>query len=137
MSMQMKNVWTILCLLCVLLLLGNAALAESFSIKDANGQMLMPNGSFYLLTSGEYTASGKTDKAEILIMQNEKVTLILDSATIDFSKDSGYGRSPIKVCPGAELTIVLADHSSNTLKANDGYIMGVGSVVWNGQTRHL
>lgn len=123
MSMQMKKVWMILCLLCALLMLGNAALAESFSIKDANGQVLTPNGPVYWLTSGEYTASGKSDTAEIQIVQNEKVRLILDSATIDLSKDSGAGRSPIKVCPGAELTIVLADHSSNVLKANDGQVM--------------
>lgn len=30
MSIQMKKVWMVLCLLCVML--GNAALAESFSI---------------------------------------------------------------------------------------------------------
>lgn len=123
MSIQMKKVWMILCLLCVLSL-GNAALAESFSIRDANGQKLTPEwDAVYVLGSGEYTVSGESNTAQIVIREQSNVRLILDSVKIDLSKNSDWWQSPISVFWDAELTLVLADHSSNTLKASNGPIM--------------
>ncbi|MGN0776180.1 MAG: sortase B protein-sorting domain-containing protein [Candidatus Ventricola sp.] len=118
----MKRVWMILCLLCVML--GNAALAESFSIRDANGQKLTPEwDTVYVLDSGEYTVSGESNTAQIAIREQSNVRLILDSVKIDLSKTSDVWQSPITVFWDAELTLVLADHSSNTLKASNGPIM--------------
>lgn len=97
MSIQMKKVWMILCLLCVLSL-GNAALAESFSIRDANGQKLTPEwDAVYMLDSGEYTVSGESNTAQIVIREQSNVRLILDSVKIDLSKTSDVWQSPISV----------------------------------------
>lgn len=121
--MQMKKVWMILCALFVLLL-GSTALAESFSIRDANGQELTTEwDTFYVLDSGEYTVSGESNTAQIAIREQSNVRLILDSVKIDLSKTSDVWESPIIVFWDAELTLVLADHSSNTLKASNGPIM--------------
>lgn len=120
----MKRMFS-LALIIGLVLIPAFAFGESFTVKDKNGHEIMPNDSnSYYLYSGQYTISGTTNKYSVFIVENEKVSILLDSAEIDLSHAVGEERnSAIAVGTNAELNIILKDHSENILKGSDGSSM--------------